>query len=136
MVKLAHHPSREEMKRLRARWDLEDQAEIPLLPFDSTLTALDDTVQHLRILRKDKHAQAEAERESDKAIEALTSELKVLREALAGVITTLNHKASKRLMTTTLEAYAAKLDKRVDKIFALVGALGVIFGVLVVIKGH
>jgi ribosomal protein S17E len=135
MVKLSHHPSREEMKRLRERWDLED-GEIPLLPFDKTLTEVDDTVQHLRILRQDKHLQAEAERASDKAIDQLNAESKLLREAIAGIITTLNHKASKRVLSESLEKYQAKLDKRIDNIFKLVGALGVIFGILVVIKGH
>ena len=137
-MKLAYHPAREQMRRLRERWDIEDaETEIPLTPFDTTLTSgINDTVQHLRTLRVEKQASAEANQLRFDAIDQLTAEARYLRTSLADVIETLNRKASKRVMTQTLDTYLARLDKRVDNIFKLVGALGVILGVLVAVKGH
>jgi hypothetical protein len=138
MVKLAHHPSRGEMRRLRERWDVEDgEEEIPLKPFDTTLTSgINDTVQHLRTLRADERASAEGNQLRFDALEQLTKEARFLREALAGVVETLNRKASKRVIAKEFADYAAKLDKRIDNIFKLVGALGVILGIIIAIKGH
>jgi len=133
MSKLSFHPTREELKRLRERWDREDAEEIPLKPFDITLTSgIDDTVKHLRILRDEgSRSTAEDERLRFDAIERLTAEAHYLRTALAGVIETLNHKASKKLMAKTLGEYSTKFDKRVDNIFKLISVVGVILGLII-----
>jgi len=134
MVKHSHHPSREEMKRLRERLDREEE-EIPLKPFDTTLTSgINDTVRQLRILRED-GGDPEEDRLQFDAIKQLTAESRMQREALAGIIDTLNMKASKRLMNVELEKYTAKFDKRVDNIFKLVAALGAIIAALVSVIG-
>jgi len=137
MVKLARYPTSEEMQRLRARWEREDAEEIPLQPFDTTLTSgINDTVQHLRSLAPDRRASVESNQLRFDAIEQLTKEARFMRDALAGIVTTLNHKASKRAVSRELAAYTAKFDKRVDNIFKLVGVIGAIVGALIAIKGR
>lgn len=135
MVKLAHHPTREEMKRLRARWDAEDGDDIPLKPFDTTLTpALDDTIQHLRIVRESTGRSVEADNLRSEAIKQLADEVRQARAEIGKIVETLNRKASKGQLAHGLTEIAARLDKRVDNIFKLVAALGVILGVLIAIK--
>jgi hypothetical protein len=137
-TKLSHHPTREEMKRLRERWDREDAEEMPLKPFDVTLTeGLDDTVQHLRIMRDEdtQYPNPAADRLRSDAIERLTTEARTLRKGLADVIETLNHKASKRLMAKSLEENSTKLDKRIDNIFKLVTLFGSVVALLVTLVG-
>lgn len=138
MVKLARHPTSEEYARLRERWDREDAEEIPLQPFDTTLTSgIDDTVQHLRRLPADRRASVEANQLRFDALEQLTKEARFMRDALAGIVETLNHKASKRSVKRSVDEFAAKLEKRVDNIFKLVAAIAAIFGVLVAaFKSH
>ena len=132
MVKLARHPTSQEMLRLRKRWDREDAEEIPLKPFDTTLTSgIDDTVQHLRGLRGADRKSEESDELRFDAIQQLTAEARFMRKALAGVVETLNHKASKRVVAKTLDAYSVKLEKRVDNIFKLVSAIAAIFGVVI-----
>jgi hypothetical protein len=146
MAKLSHHPSREEMKRLRERWDREDAEEVPLKPFETTLTeGLDDTVKQLRVMRDEDtvYPNPQAERLKFDAVERLTAEARYIRTAMAGVIETLNHKASKRLMAKSLEDNVTKIDKRIDNIFKLVTVLGSIvalivtlFGIVIAVKAH
>jgi hypothetical protein len=137
VVRLAYHPVREDMKRLRERWDREDSEDIPLKPFDTTLTSgISDTVQHLKLNRERKQASTEDERLHFDGIKQLTDEMRWLREELARIVETLNRKASKRTFKEFSEALSAKTDKRVDNIFKLVAALGVVLGVLIAVKGH
>lgn len=137
MVKLAFHPAREEMRRLRARWDLEDAEEIALKPYDTTLTnGLDDTLQHLRVIREDTHSSVEADKLRTQAIDQLTALVHKQGTELASIVTTLNRKASKGQLHKSLELISTKLEKRVDNIFRLIAVLGVVFGILVAIKGH
>ena len=137
MVKLAYHPAREEMKRLRERWDREDAEEIPLKPFDTTLTSgIDDTVQHLKIIGDRRHANTEDDRLRFDGFRQLTEEVRWLREEMARIVETLNRKASKGTLHKGLGDFSAKIDKRVDNIFKLIAALGVVLGVLIAIKGH
>lgn len=137
MVKLAYHPAREDMRRLRERWDREDAADIPLKDFDTTLTSgLDDTVRHLKAIREDTHATVEADRLRSQAIDQLAVETRAVRVELAKVVETLNRKASKGQLHRSFEEFTTKLDKRVDNIFKLVAALGAILGVLIAVKVH
>jgi hypothetical protein len=137
MVKLSHHPTREEMKRLRERWDREDEDDIPLKPFDTTLTSgIDDTVRHLKSIRERSHADNEEARVQSDGIARLTTEVHEVNEELARIVETLNRKASKGQLNKGLGDFSLKFDKRVDNIFKLIAALGVVLGILITVKGH
>jgi hypothetical protein len=141
VVKMARYPTSEEVQRLRERWDREDAEEIPLKPFDTTLTSgISDTVQHLMRMPADRRASVESNQLRFDALQQLTAEARFIRESLAKVIETLNHKASKRAVKKAVDEYTAKFDKRVDNIFKLVTAIAAIFSVVFAVfsfsKGH
>jgi hypothetical protein len=135
-TKLTHHPSREEMARLRERWDREDAEEIPLKPFETTLTSgIEDTVQHLQRMPEHRRASVESNQLRFDAINQLTAEARYIRESLAKIVETLNHKASKRAVKRSVDEFTTKFDKRVDNIFKLVSIVGVILGIIIAVVG-
>jgi hypothetical protein len=135
MVKITRFPTSHEVQRLRERWDMEDG---DLKPFDTTLTSgIDDTVSHLRSLPYDRRASVESNQLRFDALEQLTAEARFMRKSLADIVTALNHKASKRSVKRGIDEFAAKLEKRVDNIFKLVGTIAAIFGIVIAaFKAH
>jgi hypothetical protein len=135
MVRLSHHPSVDEARRIRERWERE---EADLKPFDTTLTSgIDDTVRDLRALPYDRRASVESNQLRFDAVDQLTQEARFMRKALADIVTALNHKASKRSVKRAGDEYTAKLDKRIDNIFKLVAAIATIFGIVIAaFKAH
>jgi len=124
-----------EMKRLRERWDHEDAQDIPLKDFDTTLaTGIDETLNQLVKFRGRAQPSVERDRLHDQAATELRAEIVKLREAHAEVVTTLNLKASKAALRKWETEAAAKIDKRIDNIFKLIGALGVVLGVFIALK--
>lgn len=138
MTKLDRIPTRHELARLRERWNREDQEDVPLQDFDTTLTSgIDDTISHLKIIGNGYASDVEQNNLNLKAFEELRGESKQLREALAGIVTTLNRKASKSALARFEKNFAAKSDKRIDNLFKLVTFLGVVIGAIVaLVKGH
>jgi hypothetical protein len=137
VTKLSYHPAREDLRRLRERWDAEDAGDLPLQDFDTTLTSgLDDTVRHLQAMRQDKHCSIEAARLCSVGVDQLATEVRDVRNELASMVVTLNRKASKGQLHRSFEEFSAKLEKRVDNIFKMIAALGVVLGILITIKGH
>ena len=136
MPKPTRHQSREEVQRLRERWDREE--EIPL--FDTTLTSgINDTVQHLALREDGSARDPREERLHFDAIKQLTEEAQYIRKTMAEMITVTNLKASKRLVEK-LQAEAnarldAKLSKSVENIFKLVTVIGAIVAILVSLIG-
>jgi hypothetical protein len=136
-TKLRYLPTSAELRRLRERWDREDAQDIPLKDFETTLASgIDDTVRHLKAFTQFAQPTVEQENLKLKALEELTAEIKSLREAHSLTVETLNRKAGKALLRDFEKTLTAKLDKRLDNLFKLVGFLGVAIGVLVAIKGH
>jgi hypothetical protein len=123
------------MRTLRERWDREDAEDIPLKDFDTTLTSgLDATLNQLVDFKARAGPAVEREHLRDQAATELRSEIIKLREAHAKVVETLNVKASKSALRKFETELTVKVEKRLDNIFKLIGALGVILGVLIAIK--
>lgn len=135
VAKLNHFPTSEELRRLRARWDREDAEDIPLKPFDTTLTSgLDATLNQLVDFKARSGPSVERDQLRDQAATELRAEIVALRRVHAETVTTLNLKASKSALGRFEKDLAAKVDKRLDNIFKLIGALGVVLGVLIAVK--
>lgn len=134
-TKLNRFPSNAEMRRLRERWDREDAEEIPLKDFDTTLTStIDATLNQLVNFKGRAGPSVERDHLRDQAVTELRAEIVELRRVHAETVTTLNLKASKSAIKRYEEALTAKVDKRIDNIFKLVGALGVVLGAVLAFK--
>lgn len=136
-TKLSHLPDRHELKRLRERWDREDADDIPLKDFDTTLTStIDDTITHLALSVSNSRKSHESEKLQLQAAEELKTEIIALRKAHATTVEALNRKASRSLLAAFETKLTARVEKRMDNLFKLVGFLGVAIGVIVAVKGH
>jgi hypothetical protein len=124
------------MQAMRERWDREDAGDdVPLKDFDTTLTStIDGTINQLVNFKGRNAPSVERDNLQAQAVTELRAEIVDLRKALAANVTTLNLKASKQAFIRFEAALAAKVDKRIDNIFKLVAALGVVLGVLIAIK--
>lgn len=137
MTKVGFIPNREELKRLRERWEREDADDAPLKDFDTTLTSgLDGTINQLVKFSHRSSKSVESDGLRDRAVQELTDEVKSLRKSLAEVVATLNTKASKGQLRGFEKDLAAKIDKRVDNLFKLLAAGLTVVGVLIAYKGH
>jgi hypothetical protein len=137
MAKLNRFPTSREMQAMRERWDREDAGDdVPLKDFDTTLTStIDGTINQLVNFNRGRAAPSvERDNLGTEALTQLRAEIVKLREAHAVLVTTVNLKASKQAFIRFEAALAAKVDKRIDNIFKLVAALGVVLGVLIAIK--
>jgi len=120
---------------MRERWDREDADDVPLKDFDTTLTStIEGTINQLVSFKGQGAPSVERDSLQAQALTQLTGEIVKLREAHAALATTVNLKASKQAFIRFEAALAAKVDKRIDNIFKLVAALGVVLGVLIAIK--
>jgi hypothetical protein len=116
------------------------KAEVDLFTdFDETVADigkdLDETVRNLRVLRDRSHTDEEERRYQFKAIADLTETVKEHGAVLQRVIASLKLKQPKAAAGSFEQAMAAKIDKRLDSIFKLVAALGVIFAALIAVIG-
>lgn len=136
MAKLKRFPTSTEMRAMRERWDREDaDDDVPLKDFDTTLTStIDGTINQLVNFKGKSAPSVERDNLRDQAATELLAEIVKLREAHAALVTTVNLKASKQAFIRFEAALAAKVDRRIDNIFKLVAALGVVLGVLIAIK--
>lgn len=135
MVKLSRFPTSTEMRTLRERWDREDSEDIPLKDFDTTLTSgLDATLNQLVGFKARSGPNVERDHLRDRCATELRAEIVELRRVHAETVTTLNLKASKATLRKFETDLTARVEKRLDNIFKLIGALGVILGVLIAIK--
>lgn len=136
MAKLNRFPTSVEMRAMRERWDREDAADdVPLKDFDTTLTStIDGTINQLVNFKGRNAPSVERDSLRDQAVTELRAEIVALRVAQAASVTTLNLKASKLAFIRFEAALTAKIDKRIDNIFKLIAALGVVLGVLIAIK--
>jgi hypothetical protein len=134
-MRLGHFPSQRELQR-RLREQEQSPSEIPLLPdFANTLTSgIDDTVQHLKIIQDHSIPNAEADILKHTAVKQLTDEVRTLRGELAQVIATVNMKASKGQLKEFAAGLTARVDKRVENLFKVVGVMGVAIGLLIAFK--
>jgi len=124
-----------EMRAMRERWDREDGDDVPLKDFDTTLTStIDGTINQMVKFKGKSVLSVERDNLHDQAVQELRAEIVALRQAHAATVTTLNLKASKQGFIRFEAALTARIDKRVDNIFKLVGVLGAILGVLIAIK--
>ncbi len=114
------------------------KAEVELLPdFDQTITdgQLDETVRNLRVLREHSHSHEEEARYQFQAIQNLTDTVKEHRTMLERIIASLKLKQSKVASADFETKLIARIEKRVDNIFKLVAALGVIFALILAVIG-
>jgi hypothetical protein len=134
-TKLNRFPSNAEMRRLRERWDREDAEDVPLKDFDTTLaTGVDSTLNQLVNFKGRSGPSVERDNLRDQVANELKSEIVELRRVHAETVTTLNLKASKAAFIRFEAALATKVDKRIDNIYKLIGALGVVLGLLIALK--
>jgi hypothetical protein len=137
MAKLNRFPTSVEMRAMRERWDREDAGDdVPLKDFDTTLTStIDGTINQLVNFNRGRQAPSvERDHLQAQALTELTAEIVKLREAHAVLVTTVNLKSSKQAFIRFETALTVKIEKRIDNIFKLVAALGVVLGVLIAIK--
>lgn len=133
-TKLNHWPTPGELRRRREQ-GLDETQDLPLLPFDETLTSgIDDTIKTLALGHRG--PQWEIERLRQQAVEQLREELLKVRDELAKHRASINLKQSKVATAEALKEFSAKWDRKMDNLFKLVGAVGLVISVLVAYKGH
>ena len=137
MTKLATFPTREELSRLRERWQREDESDAPLRDFDTTLTSgIEGTINQMVRFSQRSNKAVEADALRDRAVQQLVDEVKSLRASLSQVVQTTNTKASKGQMRTCEKDLTARMDKRIDNLFKLLAAGLTVVGALIAYKGH
>ena len=114
--------------------------EVDLFPdFDETVAGankeLDETVRNLRVFRERSHSSEEEQRYQFKAISDLTETAKKHAEVMQKIITSLKLKQPKAGAAEFERQLAARIERRVDNIFKLVAALGVVFAALLAVIG-
>jgi ABC-type multidrug transport system fused ATPase/permease subunit len=105
--------------------------------FDDTIAGkeLDETVRNLRVLRELSHSDEEEKRYQFEAFQRLTDLSKEHSDVIAKIIASLKLKQSKSTSAEFEAKLTAKIEKRVDNIFKLVGALGVLFAIILAVIG-
>lgn len=105
--------------------------------FDDTIAGkeLDETVRNLRVLREISHSDEEEKRYQFEAFQRLSLLAKEHGDVIAKIIASLKVKQSKSAAAEFEAKLAARIEKKVDNIFKLVGALGVIFAMILAAIG-
>jgi hypothetical protein len=113
------------------------QVELSPDDFDQTITGadLDATVRNLKVLRERTHSSEEEARYQFKAIEDLTTASKEHARSLEKVVAALKLKQSKAASIDFQNELAANINRRLDGIYKLIAALGVLFAIILAVIG-
>lgn len=135
-TKLNHFPTPGELKRRREQHlDDDTRDDLPLLPFDETMTSgIDDTVRTLSLGHKGPHW--ETNQLYLQAISQLRTELSEVKGELSRHATSINLKQSKAANAKALAEFTQKWDRKMDNLFKLVGLVGLVVSALIAYKGH
>jgi hypothetical protein len=137
VTRLDHLPSRNELARLRERWRQEDQDDVPLKDFDTTLTSgIEGTINQLGLFQARAGKSVEAENTRLEALRQLTAEVQRQGAVIAQLVQSLNHKASKSALRAAEKDLAAKHVRAVDNLMKVAALIGAILGALIAYKGH